>query len=196
MTMCPKAFRSRSAIAELPRLLEEPRLLHRALDDRGERLEVERLREVVLGALLHRGDRARDRAEGRHHDEHRARRRRARLLHERDAVEARHLQVRQDDVGAELLQLAERLEAVGGRLGGVALVAEDLASAARALASSSTMRIRPRVAMGDRQAGCHACARFVREPVAATIRWKVGNRCHGTALRGAHEMSQAPHLRW
>ena len=59
-------------------------------------------------------------------------RRALRLLHERDAVEAGHLQVGEDDVGRELLELAERLEAVGGRLGRVALVAQDLARAPRA----------------------------------------------------------------
>ena len=114
-------------VAQPPRLLEQARLLHRALDDRGERLGVERLGEVVLGALLHGLDGARDRAERRHDHEDRARRGGLRLLHERDAVEAGHLQVGEDDVGVELLELAERLEAVGRRLGRVALVAEDLA---------------------------------------------------------------------
>ena len=126
-TMWLKRVALAQPVAQAPRLLDEPRLLHRPLDDRAERLGVERLDEVVLGALLHRVDGARDRAERRHDDEDRARRRRPRLLHERDAVEPRHLQVRQDDVGRELLELAERLEAVGRGLGRVALFAEDLA---------------------------------------------------------------------
>ena len=65
-------------------------------------------------------------AEGGHDDEGDLAVARPRLLHELDAVEARHLQVGEDDVGRELLELAERLEAVGGGLDRVALVAQEL----------------------------------------------------------------------
>ena len=112
-------------VPEAPRLLEEARLLHRALDDRGERLVLERLGQVVVGAALHRVDRARDRPERRHHDEHRAGRRGAGLVHERDPVEAGHFDVRQDDVRGELFELAEGLEPVGGGLGLIPLVVEN-----------------------------------------------------------------------
>ena len=44
------------AIAELPRLLEEACLLHRPLDDGRQRLEIERLRQVVLRPFFHGGD--------------------------------------------------------------------------------------------------------------------------------------------
>ncbi len=50
-----------------------------------------------------------------------------RLVHERDAVEPGHLQVREDHVGRELFELAERLEAVGRGLGVVPLVVQDFA---------------------------------------------------------------------
>ena len=72
----------------------------------------------------------------------------ARLLHEGDAVEAGHLQVRQDDVGRELVELAERLEPVGRRLGRVAVFAEDL--------GERGARVRLVVDDEDPAAGCHA----------------------------------------
>ena len=50
----------------------------------------------------------------------------AHLLQQLDAVHARHLEVGQHQVGRELLELAERLEAVGGGLDRVALVAQEL----------------------------------------------------------------------
>ncbi len=114
-------------VAQPLRLLQQLRLLHRALDDRAERPGVQRLEEVVLRPLSHRVHGARDGAERRHHDEHRPRSRRPRLLHERDSVQAGHLEVREDYIGAELLQLPESLEPVGGRLGRVALFVENLA---------------------------------------------------------------------
>ena len=115
------------SIAQAARLLNEPRLLHRPLDDGAERLGIERLEEVILRALLHRVDGARDGAERRHDDEDRPGRRRPRLLHERDAVESRHLEVRQDDVRGELVELSERFEAVRRGLRREAVFAEDLA---------------------------------------------------------------------
>ena len=118
-TMWPIDVALAQPLAEAHVLLEEPRLLHRALDDRRERLEVERLREVVVGALLDGVDRAGDGAERGHHDEHGAGQDARALLHEPDAVEPRHLEVGQDDVRRELVELAERLEAVGRGLGRV-----------------------------------------------------------------------------
>ena len=49
--------------------------------------------------------------------------RRARFLHEGDAVEARHLEIRQDDVGHEFGHLTEALEAIGRGLGDITFVA-------------------------------------------------------------------------
>src|SRR5437667_17031 len=48
-----------------------------------------------------------------------------RLLHQLEAVHARHLQVGQKDVGREVVQLGKRLEAVGGGLDRVAFILED-----------------------------------------------------------------------
>jgi hypothetical protein len=107
--------------------VEEARLFHRALDDGGQRLVLEGLGEIILGPLLHGSDGAMDRGERRHHDEDGTMQGALRLLHERDAVEARHLEVGEDDVRRKLLQLSERLEAVGGRLDSIALVAQNLA---------------------------------------------------------------------
>jgi hypothetical protein len=114
-------------VAKLAGLLNEPRLLDGPVDDGAERLRIERLEQVVLGPLLHRVDGARDRPECRHDHEHGSRRGHPGLLHEGDAVEPRHLEVRQDDVGDELVELSERLEAVGRRLGRKTVFAEDLA---------------------------------------------------------------------
>jgi hypothetical protein len=97
-----------------------------AIDDHVEHAEIERLREVMVGALLYGFDGVRDRPESRHHDEHDRRVRGARFLHEPDAVEPRHLEIREDDVGVELVELAERLEAVRRRLGDVAFLVQDL----------------------------------------------------------------------
>jgi hypothetical protein len=141
--MWPKALRSGGALGG-GRLGEEARLLHGALDHGDEGVGLEGLGEVVLGAELDGLDGAVDGAERRHHHHHGARRSGARLLQQPDAVEAGHLQVGEDQVGPRTLpELAQRLEAVGRGLGLVALLAEDLERAARALASSSTIRMRP-----------------------------------------------------
>jgi hypothetical protein len=113
-------------LAEARVLLEEPRALDGALHHGHEHVEVERLRQVIVSALRHRLDGVGDGAERRHHDEGARREDRPRLLHEADAVQTGHLEVGQHDVGAELLELAQRLEAVGRSLGRVALFPEDL----------------------------------------------------------------------
>ena len=120
-------MRSRSRSRRRERLLEQARLLHGALDDGRERLEVERLGEVVVGALLDGRDGARDGAEGGHHHEDASAATRS-CAFSMKAMPSRpgHLEVGEDDVGGELLELAEGLEAVGGGLGRVALVAQDL----------------------------------------------------------------------
>ena len=115
------------ALAQASRFLDEAGLLHRAVDDGAQRLGVERLEEVVLGALLHRLDGAGDGAERGHDDEHGTGRRCACLLHERDSVQARHLEVREDDVGGELLEFSKSLETIRCRFGGVPVLAQYLA---------------------------------------------------------------------
>ena len=115
------------AIAQLPRFLDQARLVHRAVDHGRQGREVERLGEVILGPLLHRLDGAADGAEGGHHHEDRSRRGRLRLVHEGDAIEPGHLQIGEDHVGDELFELAQRLESVGRGLRRVAFFPQDLA---------------------------------------------------------------------
>jgi hypothetical protein len=122
-------------------------------------VEVERLRQVVVRALGHRLDGVGDRAERRHHDEGARGQDRARLLHEADAVEPGHLEVRQDDVGTELFELAERLEAVGRGLRRVTLFTEDLGErSARVGFIVDDQDSSPSPATADSSCGSCSCA--------------------------------------
>ena len=122
----PESVALAEPLAQPAVLLHQAGALHGALDHHRQHREIEGLGEVVVGALLHRLDGVGDGAEGGHHHEGRVALGGLGLLHQADAVEARHLQVGEDHVGLELLELAERLEAVGRRLGAVALLTEDL----------------------------------------------------------------------
>ena len=130
-TMWLITLRSRSRSRRREVLLDQPGLLHGALDDDRERVEIERLREVVLGAAFDGVDGAADGAESRHHDEHRAREKLAAFLHEPDAVEAGHLEIGEHDVGLELRQLAERFESVRRGFSDVTVFVQNLAQARR-----------------------------------------------------------------
>jgi hypothetical protein len=80
----------------------------------------------VRGTLLHRVDRGLDGAEGRHDDDRALRIFLQRAQHQPEAVEAWHPEVRQQDVRRQLRELRQRLEPVGCRLDGVALLLEQL----------------------------------------------------------------------
>ena len=113
-------------LAQLARLRAQPALLQLALDHDGQLVDVDRLGQVVGGARAHGRDRGLDRAERGHHDHRQVGVALAQACQQLDAVHAGHLQVGEHQVGRELLQLAQRLEPVGGGLDLVALVAQEL----------------------------------------------------------------------
>ena len=91
--------------------------------------DVDRLGEVVAGAGAHGADGGLDLAERGHHDDRQVRIALAKLGQQLQAVHPGHLEVREHQVGREVRHLAERLEAVGGRLDDVALVRSSSMSA-------------------------------------------------------------------
>ena len=100
----------------------------RAADDRadagGELVGVERLGDVVVGAEVEALGLVGGRALGRQQDD-RDRPLLAELAHDLDAVEVRHDDVEQDDVGADFLRLGERILAAGRGDDAEALLAES-----------------------------------------------------------------------
>ena len=92
-------------------------------DARGQLVGVERLGDVVVGAEVEALGLVGGRALGGQQD-HRDRAPLAQLAHDLDAVEVGHDDVEQDDVGADLLGLLERLLAAVGGDDAEALLAE------------------------------------------------------------------------
>jgi hypothetical protein len=120
-------------VQALPQLLAQARgvppqarVLHGARHQHRHRLHVERLGEVVLGAQANGGDGRVHRAERGHDEERGVRGLGAPLLHQREAVDARHLEVREHHIGLERAQLQQRRAPVGGRLHLVPLEREQL----------------------------------------------------------------------
>ncbi len=120
------ATRSRTPLAQLARLAVQRLLLEHLAEHDQERVEVERLGQVLRRARAHRLDRGRHLAERRHHDDRGRVLRAADLLDQLDPVHPRHLQVGDHDLRPEGLVLAERLERIGRGLDVVALVAQEL----------------------------------------------------------------------
>ena len=113
---------------EADRLLREPERLDGALHAEEQLVGDDGLRHVVEGAEVVRLARALDRAVRRHEDDLRRERpvrERAEALHDVHAGEARHLEVRQDDLGPDLRGLRESFAAVGRGRHAIALVLED-----------------------------------------------------------------------
>jgi hypothetical protein len=95
------------------------------LQDEDELVRTERLRQVVVGAALHRLDGELGAAVGRHHDDHARAAGGAVALEELEAAETRHAQVAEDDVGLQLERTREAFLAVARRLHLVPLLGED-----------------------------------------------------------------------
>src|SRR5690606_29907870 len=110
--------------------LEFRRVLFRSallglLERKNDLVRAERLRDVVVGALLHRLDREIHPAVRGHDDDHRLAVLRLVALEELEAVQARHADIAQDDVGLELDCLGEPLLTVARRRDLVSLLAQD-----------------------------------------------------------------------
>ena len=97
-------------LAQLGVLLLQRHLLQGRPDGLPDIVEVERLGDVIVGALLHRLDRRGDGGVGRDHDDLGIGIQLPALLQDLDAVDLLHLEVRQHDV--ELL-LVQKLQRVG-----------------------------------------------------------------------------------
>jgi hypothetical protein len=114
------------ALAQHAGLQAQPPALQLAVDDDEQLVDDDRLGQVVGRALAHGGDRRVDRAVGGHDHRDGLRIQLAGLLHQIQPAHARHAQVGQDQVGRELLELGQGLEAIGGRLHPEPLVPEQL----------------------------------------------------------------------
>ena len=106
-------------------LAHEVAALHGAPQDHEQLVLLERLREVVEGALAHGLHRAVDGAVGGHEHDAQAGLHREQLRQEGDAVHVRHLEVGEDHVERLLARNLERLPGVARRCGLVALGVED-----------------------------------------------------------------------
>jgi hypothetical protein len=103
---------ARSAVdllAEVAVLRAVPRRLERALDQQLEGIDVEGLCHEVEGAELHRLDGGLDCSVGGQHDDGHPLVEPAQTAHERDAIRAGHLDVREDQRRGFLLESGERL---------------------------------------------------------------------------------------
>ena len=99
-------------VAQVVELVAQALQLERLLDLDLHLLELERLLHVVEGAVLHRLDRGRHRAERGHQDDRRGRVQRLGRAQHVEAVGAAHLQVADDDVEVAFVQPLERGVAV------------------------------------------------------------------------------------
>src|SRR2546428_121787 len=97
---------------ELPHLLREPARGERPLGEEHELVEVEGLRQVVVGPTLHRLDRGVHRPVGRHHDHGGVGAQLAEPRQHGEAVHARHPHVEKDEVERLGLEGLERAGAV------------------------------------------------------------------------------------
>jgi hypothetical protein len=108
------------------RCRSQPAALERAVEHDQQVVDLDRLGHVVGGALLHGGHGAGDRAERGHQDHHPLGIVGAGARGQLEAVEPGHLEVGEQQLGGELGELGQRLEAVGGGLDLIALVAQEL----------------------------------------------------------------------
>src|SRR6266446_6808701 len=110
--------------SEAPALLElaaeqrhfflDLRPLHRLVQHHAQALRVDRLGQIVVGAVPHRGDRGLDRGMAGQENDHRVRIELGQRLEESETIEAGHLEVGDDDGGRGGLGAVERLLAVDG----------------------------------------------------------------------------------
>ena len=108
--------------AQILRFHAEFAALERALHRERERVEVDRLRKVVLGSCTHRLDRRSDVTESRAYDDGHGLILLSQFLEERDPVHPRHLQIGDDDVGRRLGEAGESLFAILRRIDGIPLL--------------------------------------------------------------------------
>src|SRR5690606_2697889 len=102
----------------------QPARLDGTLDHDRDLVDVERLREVVVGALLHRGDRDALRAVGGEQDDGQRRSAGADLRHQLETIRAGHGEVREH--GLDVVELLERLAARARGDHAVTALGEDL----------------------------------------------------------------------
>ena len=107
-------------------LSPEPHAFERPSDHQYQFVGVERLGQVVRRALPHGAHGGLDSAEGGHEHDGQLRGVLAELAQKLYAVHARHLQIREHQIGRELLGARQALEAVGGGLDLIPLFFQDL----------------------------------------------------------------------
>ena len=112
--------------------------LERLLNDRRHVVQIERLVQIVIRAVLHRGNRILDRRERRHENHERIRRRLLDLAQERQPVTVRQPLIQQDQIDRRR-QLFHRAGNSPGLEDGVAVLRSRSRSDQRTSSSSSTI---------------------------------------------------------